>query len=131
MIDSHTHLDSCAPDDKELVREAEQAGVRKLLTVGTDSASCRAALAAAEAFPQVYAAIGRHPNWASGFDDADLDRALASLAAGLRVVAQQLMPFMPETMGRLATAVEGDELEALEPLFPKREQAEREVAAPQ
>ena len=47
-------------------------GVVRMLTVGIDGASCRAALAAAEAFPQVYAAIGRHPNAAKGFDDADL-----------------------------------------------------------
>jgi TatD DNase family protein len=48
------------------------AGVQRILTVGIDGASCRAALAAAEDFPQVYAAIGRHPNAAKGFDDADL-----------------------------------------------------------
>ena len=51
----------------------------------------------------------------------DLDVALASLVAGLRRIATQLLPFMPETMGRLTTALEGDTLEALEPLFPKRE----------
>jgi TatD DNase family protein len=54
--------------------------------VGTDGASCRAALAAAEAFPQVYAAIGRHPNYATGFDDADLAE-LRALAAHPRCVA--------------------------------------------
>ena len=43
----------------------EAAGVRRILTVGIDGASCRAALAAAEDFPQVYAAIGRHPNAAT------------------------------------------------------------------
>jgi TatD DNase family protein len=80
VIDSHTHLDICEPADAELVAAADAAGVRRLLTVGIDGASCRAALAAAEAFPQVYAAIGRHPNAAKGFDDADLAdlRALAS-----------------------------------------------------
>jgi TatD DNase family protein len=80
VIDSHTHLGSCEPPDAELVAEAESVGVRRMLTVGTDSASCREALAAAEAFPQVYAAIGRHPNSATGFDDADLAdlRALAA-----------------------------------------------------
>lgn len=80
MIDSHTHLHICEQPDSELVAEAVQAGVGKMLTVGTDGVSCRSALAAAEAFPQVYAAIGRHPNEAKGFDDADLAelRALAS-----------------------------------------------------
>jgi methionyl-tRNA synthetase len=53
--------------------------------------------------------------------EADLDRALATLVHGLRGLAALLEPFMPETMGRLAAAVEGNELEALEPLFPKRE----------
>ncbi len=59
---------------------AERAGVTRIVTVGTDGASCRAALAAAEDFPQVYAAIGRHPNSAAGFDDADFAelQALAS-----------------------------------------------------
>jgi TatD DNase family protein len=37
-----------------------------------DGESCRSALAATEAFPQVFAAIGRHPNLAEGFDDAAL-----------------------------------------------------------
>jgi TatD DNase family protein len=72
VIDSHTHLDSCAPDDTELVANADAAGVKRMLTVGTDGASCRAALEAAERFPQVFAAIGRHPNSATGFDDNDL-----------------------------------------------------------
>jgi TatD DNase family protein len=80
MIDSHTHLHLCEQPDSELVAEAVAAGVKRMLTVGIDGASCRAALAAAEAYPQVYAAIGRHPNESHGFDDADLAelRALAS-----------------------------------------------------
>jgi TatD DNase family protein len=86
VIDSHTHLESCTPDDADLVAEAERAGVRRMLTVGTDGASCRAALRAAERFPQVYAAIGRHPNSATGFDDADLAE-LEALAAHERCVA--------------------------------------------
>jgi len=80
VIDSHTHLSSCAPSPEELVVAADRAGVRRMLTVGTDSDSCRAALAIAEDFPQVYVAIGRHPNHATGFDDADLAE-LAALAA--------------------------------------------------
>lgn len=90
MIDSHTHLDLCAQDDPqraaELVARAGAAGVERMLTIGIDGASCRAALAAAESFPQVFAAVGRHPNEAKGFDDADLAE-LRALAAHERCVA--------------------------------------------
>jgi len=86
MIDSHTHLEMCEEPDTELVSAALRAGVRRMVTVGVDGASCRAALAAAELFPQVYAAVGRHPNAASGFDDADLAE-LQALAAHERCVA--------------------------------------------
>ncbi len=86
MIDSHTHLHACKPDDAGLVAAAVEAGVKRMLTVGTNGATCRAALAAAERFPQVFAAIGRHPNEATGFDDADLAE-LTALAAHPRCVA--------------------------------------------
>ncbi len=86
MIDSHTHLDQCEGTPAELVERAVAAGVKKMLTVGTDGVSCRAALAAAEAFPQVWAAVGRHPNYATGFDDADLAE-LKALAAHPRCLA--------------------------------------------
>jgi TatD DNase family protein len=86
VIDSHTHLELCEPPDAELVAHATAAGVTRILTVGIDGASCRAALAAAEAFPQVYAAIGRHPNAAKGFDGADLAE-LRALAAHERCLA--------------------------------------------
>jgi len=86
LIDSHTHLDLCEPPNTQLVAAAEQAGVTRMLTVGIDGSSCRTALAAAEDFPQVYAAVGRHPNSATGFDDADLAE-LAALAAHERCMA--------------------------------------------
>jgi TatD DNase family protein len=86
VIDSHTHLDLCDPPDAELIASAADAGVERILTVGTTGASCRAALRAAEDFPQVYAAIGRHPNEANGFDDADLAE-LKALAAHPKCVA--------------------------------------------
>jgi TatD DNase family protein len=80
VIDSHTHLDSCPPPNTELVAAAAREGVTRILTVGMDAASNRSALQAAEDFPQVHAAIGRHPNHAQGFDAADLAdlEALAS-----------------------------------------------------
>ena len=86
MIDSHTHLHVCKPDDAELVAAAAAAGVSRMLTVGTNGATCREALLAAERFPQVFAAIGRHPNEAGGFDGADLAE-LTALAEHPRCLA--------------------------------------------
>jgi len=86
LIDSHTHLSFCERSGAELVAAAAEAGVERIVTVGTNGESCRAALQAAEDFPQVYAAIGRHPNEATGFDDADLAE-LKALAAHGKCVA--------------------------------------------
>jgi TatD DNase family protein len=86
VIDSHTHLDSCAPPDEELVAAAVAAGVRRILTVGMDGPSGRSALHAAERFDEVHAAIGCHPNLAAGFDDAELER-LQELATHPRCAA--------------------------------------------
>jgi TatD DNase family protein len=86
LIDSHTHLELCEPGDAELIAAAAAVGVTRILTVGIDGASSRAALAAAEDFPQVFAAVGRHPNAAKGFDGADLAE-LRALAAHRRCLA--------------------------------------------
>ena len=73
MIDSHAHVDMCEGEAAAVVAAASEAGVERLLTI-------------AEAFPQVFAAVGRHPNSATGFDDADLAE-LQALAAHERCVA--------------------------------------------
>lgn len=101
MIDSHTHLTSCELSPEELVAAAERVGVRRMLTVGTDGDSCRAALQIAEDFPQVYVAIGRHPNHATGFDDADLAE-LRALAAHprCRAIGETGLDFYRDTASR-------------------------------
>jgi len=80
VIDSHAHLDMIERPTTEVVADAEQAGVHRVLTIGIDGSSCRVALQLAEDFPQVRVAIGRHPNAATGFDAADRAE-LAALAA--------------------------------------------------
>jgi TatD DNase family protein len=79
MIDSHTHLDHGPAPEDELVAAAREAGVNRILTIGMDSEGCRAALAAAERYEEVFAAVGRHPNSAEGFDDSAAEE-LAELA---------------------------------------------------
>jgi TatD DNase family protein len=70
VIDSHTHLDRGPATEPELVAEARAAGVNRILTIGMDTRSCRAALAASETHDAVFAAVGRHPNEATGYDDS-------------------------------------------------------------
>jgi TatD DNase family protein len=79
MIHSHAHLSSCEPPDSELVERATAAGVKRILTIGMDEDSNAAALRTARAHPEVFAAVGRHPNAATGFDD--------EAAAALRALA--------------------------------------------
>ncbi|WP_028058850.1 TatD family hydrolase [Candidatus Solirubrobacter pratensis] len=80
MNDSHTHLDRGPAPEAELVAEAREAGLTRILTIGMDAESCAGALAATETYPEVFAAIGRHPNEATGYDQAVTEQ-LRELAA--------------------------------------------------
>ncbi|MFM9077980.1 MAG: TatD family hydrolase [Solirubrobacterales bacterium] len=86
MIDSHSHLDRCEGEPDELVQRAREAGVARILTVGLDGAGNLRQVGLAERFPEVFAAVGRHPNEAEGFEEADAE-ALAELAGDDQVVA--------------------------------------------
>jgi TatD DNase family protein len=86
MIDSHTHLHLCEGDEQAVVAAAATVGVSRMVTVGTRADSNRLALASAARFDGVYAAVGHHPNDATGFTDADLEE-LRALAAHPRCVA--------------------------------------------
>jgi TatD DNase family protein len=84
VIDSHTHLGSTPGDNADIVARAREMGVTKILDIGMDADSSRLALAAVSEFEgTVYAAVGRHPNSAAGFTDADAAE-LAELATDPR-----------------------------------------------
>jgi TatD DNase family protein len=80
VIDSHTHLDRGPAPEAELVAQARAEGVTRILTIGMDGPSCHAALKAAETYPEVFAAVGRHPNEATGYTDAITDELRAFAA---------------------------------------------------
>jgi TatD DNase family protein len=77
--DSHTHLDRGPAPEAELVAEARDAGLTRILTIGMDGESCVNALQASDTYAEVFAAIGRHPNEATGYDDG-VTRQLRELA---------------------------------------------------
>ena len=84
MIDTHAHLDACADPPDELVRRAREAGVGRILTVGTTIQRCCTALELAERHDEVFAILGVHPHEAG--EDHELD-ALRDLLAHPRAVA--------------------------------------------
>ena len=71
MIDTHAHLTSLADADEAVDRAAE-AGVTRILTVGTSVEDCRRALALADRHEGVFAILGLHPHEAGTATDADL-----------------------------------------------------------
>ena len=70
MIDTHAHLEML---DDGAVARAREAGVTRILTIGTDQA-----LALADAHEDVYAVVGIHPHEAG--QEHDLDRLRELLA---------------------------------------------------
>jgi TatD DNase family protein len=73
VVDTHCHLDVAEPPDDELVERARAAGLTRIATVGMDADGIRRALTAARTYEDVSAIVGRHPNKAEGFGDADLE----------------------------------------------------------
>jgi TatD DNase family protein len=88
LFDTHTHVHfpEFAGDRDAVLARARAAGVRRLLAVGADLPSSRAAVALAADVPDVWAAVGIHPHEATTADGAALDE-LARLARAPRVVA--------------------------------------------
>lgn len=70
MVDTHAHLSLCEPEHAELIEAAAGAGVRRILDIGLDEESNRAAIASAKRSEAVFASVGRHPNSSEGFGDA-------------------------------------------------------------
>jgi TatD DNase family protein len=88
LVDSHCHLDVTQfDDDREAVMvRARAAGVWRIVNPGIDLSHCRQAVALAEHYPEVYAAVGIHPNSTANFGRATLAQ-LRTLAAHPKVVA--------------------------------------------
>jgi TatD DNase family protein len=88
FYDTHAHLDfpDFAADLPDVVARAQAAGITKIISIGTDLESSRRAVAIAERFPAVFAAVGWHPTHA-GQAPADIRPALRQLAVHPKVVA--------------------------------------------
>jgi TatD DNase family protein len=88
FFDTHAHLDfpDFAEDVAQVVERATAAGIGRIITIGTDGDSSARAIALAEKFESVYAAIGWHPTHVSSAPQ-DIRPMLRKLAAHPKVVA--------------------------------------------
>ena len=88
IFDTHAHYDDAQFDaDREALLSAmPENGVGLILDPGCDLESSRAAIALAEQYPHIYAAVGYHPENCAPYTDADLD-ILRRLAQHPKVVA--------------------------------------------
>ena len=72
MIDTHAHLDAFE-EPAEILGRAREAGVERVLTVGTTLESCRASLALCEEHDGVFAVLGLHPHEAGTVSEHDFE----------------------------------------------------------
>lgn len=88
LIDTHCHLDFARFDgDRDAVlARAAAAGVRRIIIPAIDLDSCRMVLQLAEQHPQLFAAVGVHPNATAVWQDSWLAE-LRDLAQHEKVVA--------------------------------------------
>jgi TatD DNase family protein len=88
LIETHAHLDypDFAPDFDEVLQRATDAGVTRIVTIGTSIESSRRAIELAERHPNIFAVIGVHPSSVMEAED-DVITPLRELARSRRVVA--------------------------------------------
>ena len=83
LIDTHAHLDyeDFAADFDAVLQRARDAGIDRIVTIGTSVESSRRAVEIAALYPMVYAVVGVHPTTA--------DEAPADMATALRELVNQ------------------------------------------
>ena len=88
LFDTHAHYDDAQfdPDREELLAALPENGVGLVVNPGCDIPTSQKALALAERFPHVYAAVGYHPENCGPYVPEDLD-TLRQLAAHPKAVA--------------------------------------------
>jgi TatD DNase family protein len=88
LIDTHAHLadEAFSETIQDVVARAQQAGVEKILCVGTTAKSSQHSIELAQQFASVFASVGIHPNYAHQASEQDWMK-IQSLATQPKVVA--------------------------------------------
>lgn len=89
IFDTHAHLcDAAFDDDREaIIADFDAHGVGAFTEIGFDLPSSRASLALAERYPQVYAAVGFHPDHSDHLRDEDVETLRQMVENDKKIVA--------------------------------------------
>lgn len=89
IFDTHAHLCDAAFDDEReaIIADLGAHGVGAFTEIGFDLPSSRAALALAERYPQVYAAVGFHPDHSDHLRDEDVETLRKMVENDKKIVA--------------------------------------------
>jgi len=126
LTETHAHLDypDFQPDFADVLGRAEEAGVTRMISIGTSIESSRRAIALAETDPRIFAVAGVHPTTAP--EAGSVGESLRELASHPRVVAIGEAGldyhYLPSLTGEPAGMSDDDHKSAQERLF--REQLE-------
>ena len=92
LFDTHAHMDDRAfnEDREQLLAGFAQKGVGLVMNPGCSLESSRNAVALAEKYPFVYAAVGSHPDVADEVNDAVLEeyRKLCKLSDKVKAIGE-------------------------------------------
>jgi TatD DNase family protein len=122
LTETHAHLDypDFQPDFPEVLRRAEEAGVTRMLSIGTSLESSRRAIALAESDARIFAVAGVHPTAVAEAEE-DVSAELRKLALHPRVVAigEAGLDYhrLPSQSGEPAALSDAEYKEAQERLF--------------
>src|SRR5512135_92915 len=88
FYDTHAHLGfpDFSGDLPQVIERALEAGITRIISIGTDLEGSRNAVRLSEQYPCVYAAVGWHPNHVTEAP-ADIRPQLRELAGHPKVVA--------------------------------------------
>lgn len=89
IFDTHAHLcDAAFDEDREaIIADLGAHGVGAFTEIGFDLPSSRAALTLAERYPQVYAAVGFHPDHSDHLRDEDVETLRQMVENDKKIVA--------------------------------------------
>src|SRR3989304_3560735 len=90
LIDTHCHLTmpNFDADRSDVIQRAIDAGISHMITIGTDIEDSKRAIALAEGYEFIYAAVGIHPHDARDITDIEnVSDTIKKLASKKKVVA--------------------------------------------